>query len=69
MSVAAEVVGFKPGLFSGQGLTAASEWAEKWPGYSTSELAPEVCPACAQKALDRMTETSGEPPLGPLGKQ
>jgi hypothetical protein len=44
-------------------------YAEKWPGYSTSELAPETCPACSQKALDRMTETSGEPPIGPLGKQ
>ena len=26
-------------------------YAEKWPGYSTSELAPETCPACSQKRL------------------
>ena len=34
----------------------AAWYAEKWPGYSTSEPVPEVCPACAERALDRMTD-------------
>jgi hypothetical protein len=29
--------------------------AEKWPTYAASELVPETCPACAQKAMDRMS--------------
>lgn len=43
-------------------------YAEKWPGYSSSELVPEVCAACGEKALDRMTEMGGDSPRSPFGR-
>ncbi len=43
-------------------------YAEKWPGYSASEVVPEVCARCAQKAMDRMTEMGSEKQLPPFGR-
>jgi hypothetical protein len=40
--------------------------AEKWPTYASSEVVPETCPRCAEKALDRMKE-AGSGPLPSLG--
>ena len=42
--------------------------AEKWPAYGASEVVPEMCAACAQKALDRMTEMGGDQQPPPFGR-
>lgn len=32
------------------------------------EVVPETCPACSQKAMDRMTEMGGDQKLPPFGR-
>jgi hypothetical protein len=55
-------------VFTIQVADSKAWYAEKWPGYSTSEVVPEVCSACSQKAMDRMTEMRGNQPRSPFGK-
>jgi hypothetical protein len=57
------------GVFTIQVAESKAWYAEKWPGYAASELVPEICPACAQKAMDRMTETGGEELLSLFGRR
>jgi hypothetical protein len=55
-------------VFTIQVADSKAWYAEKWPNYAASELVPEICPGCTQKAMDRMTETSGDRQLPPFGR-
>ena len=43
-------------LFDFHVLDVKTWHAEKWPGYSSSELTPELCPACTKEEYGRQLE-------------
>ncbi len=55
-------------VFTVQVADSKAWYAEKWPTYSANEVVPEICPACSQKAMDRMTEMGGDQKLPPFGR-